>query len=41
LKNNDALVVEVGGGETGISKEKVFSIRRAFLRIFFGYPCGQ
>ena len=33
-KDNDALVVEVGEGETGIAKEKVFSIRRAFLRIF-------
>jgi hypothetical protein len=39
-KDNDALVVEVGEGETGIAKKRVFSIRRSFLRIFFGYPGG-
>ena len=39
-KDNDALVVEVGEGEAGIAKKKVFSIRRAFARIFFWYPGG-
>ena len=40
-KDKDALVVEVGEGEAGIAKHKVFGIRRAFLRIFLGYAVGS
>jgi hypothetical protein len=40
-KDKDTLVVEVGQGEAGIAKQKVFSIRRASLRIFLGYARGQ
>ena len=40
-EDNDALVVQVLEGQSSIAKQKVFSIRRALLRIFRGYAGGQ
>lgn len=40
-KRNDTLVVEVIHGESCVPKQKVFGIRRASLRTFRGYACGQ
>ena len=40
-EDNDALVVQVVKGQASIAKQKVFSIRRALLRILLGYACGQ
>ena len=40
-KDNDALAVQIVEGQASTAKQKVFSIRRAPLRILLGYACGQ
>ena len=39
--DNDDLVVQILKGQASIAKQKVFSIRRALLRIFRGYALRQ